>query len=230
MQVDSQQTHTHNNYQNGQAHSHQHTQQKHHNPEASRAQGEDLAGKKKKGFSFIQKAGLVGAAITAGLFFVKSKILTFLSFLTALPTAGLLYFGFFTGKKDKAQAQETQTKPDIHQAPQGPSPEVEKQLHMIAAMQNEIKDNDFKNFIENTLKAANLSRNLDAQDVSKAMRENLGYKIDKETHKKLAKKLHPDMIANQPPEKQIILRALFRIMQDNYDESKKATENQSKAA
>ena len=41
--------------------------------QSNRSQAENMA--KKKGFTFIQKAGLAGAGVTALLFFVKSKIL-----------------------------------------------------------------------------------------------------------------------------------------------------------
>jgi hypothetical protein len=176
-------------------------------PQANRTAGEDMA--KKKGFSFVQKASLAGAGITTALFFIKSKILTFLSFLTAIPTAGLLYFGFFTGKKAEPVKPEIQEeKPKEYKL----SPESYNTIAALNSLKEESKDTLLKDFIHHTVQALAAKNNFEPEGIAHELTDTLDYQINIKEIKKLQKLLHPDSHIKSKAEKQELYRDLFKII------------------
>lgn len=176
-------------------------------PRANRTAGEDMA--KKKGFSFVQKAGLAGAGITTALFFIKSKILTFLSFLTAIPTAGLLYFGFFTGKKAEP------VKPEVQEEKAKEYKLSEESYNTIAALntiKEESKDSSLKDFIHHTVQAIAARNDFQPEEIAYELNDTLGYQADKKTIKKLQSLLHPDSHVKASKEKQALYQDLFKVI------------------
>lgn len=186
--------------------------QKNYNTENSRSQAEDLA--KKKGFTFIQKAGLAGAGVTALLFFVKSKILTFLSFLTAIPTAGLLYFGFRKSFSDSTKANPK--KPVEEEKPQQSRETIDALLKL-----NKIKESSknplIKEYIHNVAQTLAATDNFDAKEIAQQLIEVMDYQADKQTIKKLQTDLHPDKHLKASDEEKEIYQKLFMIIGEYKD-------------
>jgi hypothetical protein len=187
-------------------------QTKNYDTETNRTQAENMA--KKKGFTFIQKAGLAGAGITALLFFVKSKILTMLSFLTAIPTAGLLYFGFRKSFSDTTK--QTQEKPVEEEKPRQ-SKETLETISKLNQMKNNTKNPLLKEFIRNVSQTLAATDNFDTKEIVKQLIELMDYQADKQTIKKLQTDLHPDKHLKAPDEEKELYKKLFSIISEYKD-------------
>jgi hypothetical protein len=174
-------------------------------PEANREQ----AAKMSK-MSFTQKAGLAGAAITGGLFLIKSKILTFLSFLTAIPTAGLLYFGFFRGKKAKAEPVQEKTKEE--------KPPVSKEnLELISKIQTIKESSDsstVKSFSQQTMQAIAAADSTDPELIATLLKDHLHYEADKKALRSLKAAFHPDKHVKEDEAIQEANATLFKVVQE----------------
>jgi hypothetical protein len=180
--------------------------------QSNRSQAENMA--KKKGFTFIQKAGLAGAGVTALLFFVKSKILTFLSFLTAIPSAGLLYFGFRKSFSD--MKKQTQEKPVEEEKP-AQSKETLDTISKLNQIKNNTKNPLIKDYIHNVTQTLAATDNFDAKEIAQQLIEVMDYQADKQTIKKLQTDLHPDKHLKASDEEQEIYKRIFNILGEYKD-------------
>ncbi len=177
--------------------------QKNYKQKTDRSQAEDLA--KKSSFSFVQKAGFVGAGITALLLLMKSRVL---SFLTALPTAGLLYFGFKSKLTNSANKVQEEPRAQEEQKPQH-SPETMETISKLNELKDQNQNTLVKNYIHNVTQALALTDSFDVKELASQLLETMEYKADKKTIRTLQTQLHPDKHSNETPEIIEIYKKLF---------------------